>query len=69
MELTKPTMQTLYTVQGTVSGTFGGVPFSDTDFCVDVVTLKEFYCFYKSASVTVNCAGNQTTSCSNGACV
>ena len=35
--------------------------------CVDVVTLKEFYCFYKSANVTVSCAGNMTTQCSNGA--
>ncbi len=59
----------VYTVQGTASGTFGGVPFSDTDFCADSVNLLEFYCLYKSANVSVSCAGNLTTSCSNGACV
>ena len=60
----------VYGTQGTVSGSFGGVPFSDTDFCMDATTLKEFYCFYKSASTTVNCAGNSTaTQCVNGACV
>lgn len=60
----------VYSTQGTVSGSNGGVPFSDTDYCTDSITLKEFYCFYSSASQSVNCNnGNSTTQCLNGACV
>ena len=58
-----------YTVKGTVSGSFGGVPFNDTDFCVNSTNLVEFYCIvFKSQNVTHNCA-NITTQCVNGACV
>lgn len=59
------------TVKGTVSGSFGGVPFNNTDLCVDNVTLKEFYCsLYKSANLNVTCnLGNATTQCVSGACV
>ena len=56
-------------VQGTVSGSFGGTPFSQTDFCVDSTTLTEYYCNYNWASQNVNCALNTTTQCVNGACV
>ena len=60
----------VYTVQGTTSGSFGGTPFSGTDSCVDTVTLTEYYCNpYNLGSQNVNCAGNATTQCSNGACV
>lgn len=60
--------------QGTVSGDDESVPFSSTDVCADGVTLTEYYCGdvfqdYAPLSTSVNCAGNQTTSCSNGACV
>ncbi len=60
----------VYTVQGTTSGSFGGTPFSGTDFCVNSTTLNEYYCnFYKLGSVNVACNGNVTTQCLNGACV
>ena len=60
----------VYTVQGTTSGSFGGTPFNSTDSCVDSVTLTENYCNpYNLGSQNVNCAGNVTTQCSNGACV
>lgn len=60
----------VYTVQGITSGSFGGTPFNSTDSCVDSVTLTEYYCNpYNLGNQNVNCAGNQTTSCSNGACV
>ena len=60
----------VYTIQGTTSGSFGGTPFNSTDSCVDSVTLTEYYCNpYNLGSQNVNCAMNQTTSCTNGACV
>ena len=60
----------VYTVQGTTSGSFGGTPFSGTDSCVDTVTLTEYYCNpYNLGNQNVNCAGNTTTQCVNGACV
>jgi len=60
--------------QGTVSGDDESVPYSLTDFCVDTVTLTEYYCGtkaqdYAPLNTNINCAMNQTTSCSNGACV
>lgn len=58
------------TVQGTTSGSFGGTPFNSTDSCVDAVTLIEYYCSpYNLGSQNVSCVMNQTTSCSNGACI
>ena len=63
----------VYTIQGTTSGSFGGTPFSGTDFCVDITTLTEYYCNpYNLGSQNVNCVSNGsngTTQCSNGACV
>lgn len=60
----------VHLIQGTTSGSFGGTPFSETDYCIDIVTLKEFYCNpYNLGSQNVNCAVNMTIQCSNGACV
>ena len=61
-------------IQGTVSGDDESVPYSLTDFCVDAVTLTEHYCGIKAQdyaplNININCAMNQTTSCSNGACI
>jgi len=60
--------------QGTVSGDDDDVPFSSTDFCIDTTTLNEYYCGVKSQdydplSQSIDCGGNATGSCSNGACV
>ena len=60
--------------QGTVSGDDESVGFSNTDFCVDTTTLTEYHCGsfaqdYAPLSTSINCAANQTTSCTNGACV
>ena len=60
--------------QGTVSGDDESVPYSLTDFCVDTTTLTEYYCGtkvqdYAPLNININCAGNQTNSCVNGACV
>lgn len=59
----------VYTVQGTTSGSFGGTPFSGTDFCVDADTLTEYYCNpYNLGSENRDCV-NATAQCSNGACI
>lgn len=60
--------------QGTVSGDDESVSFSNTDFCANATTLTEYYCGnvaqdYAPLSTSINCVGNQTTSCSSGACV
>lgn len=61
-------------IQGTVSGDDESVPFSNTDFCLDATTLTEYHCGnkaqdYAPLSTNIDCVGNQTTSCSNGACI
>src|SRR3989344_1097059 len=60
--------------QGTVSGDDESVPYSLTDFCVDAVTLTEYYCGiviqdYAPLNTNINCVANVTTQCVNGACV
>ncbi len=64
------------TTRGTVSGDLLGSPYSKTDSCLNITNitnptnLVEYYCSGDLASyTTINCAGNTTTSCSNGACV
>ena len=61
-------------IQGTVSGDDESVPYSFTDSCLDVTNLTERYCGtrsqdYAPLSINLNCAGNATTQCVNGACV
>jgi len=60
----------VYGTQGAVSGSSGGMPYSHTDACLDSVTLNEFSCDFwsKPISNNVNCAGNFTGTCVNGAC-
>ncbi len=56
-------------VQGTVSGSFNGQPFSNTDSCITPTLLKELYCSGPLATnMTYNCVGNSTTQCLDGAC-
>ena len=58
------------TVQGTVSGSIGGVPYSHTDSCTGTNTtgIIENYCFAGNpASSSTNYGSG--TSCVNGACV
>ena len=60
-------------LKGTVSGEDNSVPFSNTDFCISSILLREYYCGGRSSDYDplaqdMNCTGN-TTSCSNGACV
>jgi len=53
---------------GTVSGFFGGSPYSNVDFCIDNTTLVEYYCSGNYAhSWNVSCTGNYT-GCASGAC-
>ena len=60
----------VYNTAGIVSGSFGGAPFSNSDTCLDSLTLKEYYCDpYKPQSLTTTCGGNITGQCVNGACV
>lgn len=64
----------VFGTQGTVSGDDESVSFSNTDFCIDSTTLKEYYCGaqwqdYVPLSTNFNCAGNVSTTCSNGACI
>ena len=56
-------------IQGTVSGSFGGIPFLGTDFCVDSATLTEYWCNNNMYSSYINCVSNTTNQCVNGACV
>jgi hypothetical protein len=57
-------------VQGTVSGDSGGEPYSYTDYCVDSLILKEYYCSGASpTSWDISCESNSSTTCLNGACV
>lgn len=62
----------VFDVQGTASGEDNSVPFSNTDFCLNSVTLRESYCGGKSSDYNAlsrdfNCSGNSTV-CVNGAC-
>ena len=59
-------------VQGTASGSFGGIPFSNPDICADSTTLTEYYCSpFTAISANINCvnATQGTTSCSSGVCI
>ncbi|MFH1770006.1 MAG: hypothetical protein ABH828_00440 [archaeon] len=60
-------------VQGIVSGYNNGFPYSKTDFCIGNSTTEvviEYYCNDNQwESYQYDCAGNQTTTCSNGACI
>ncbi len=57
--------------QGTVSGSTGGTPYSNTDFCLDLQNLKENWCDGNGQpqATNYNCGGNISISCVNGACV
>jgi hypothetical protein len=57
-------------LSGTVSGDFGGAPYSVEDYCSNT-TLTENYCAGSLAfSAPFECdTGNSTTICVNGACV
>lgn len=65
------------TTQGTVSGYYSEEWYSYDDYCVDSLTVKEYYCSgTQASSYDYYCpylgGGNQTNStwvCSNGACV
>jgi hypothetical protein len=58
------------TVKGTVSGYSGGDPYSDTDYCLTNMTVREYYCSGTEPLYSdYNCYTNMTTSCVNGACV
>ncbi|MBI3026984.1 hypothetical protein HYY70_02630 [Candidatus Woesearchaeota archaeon] len=62
----------VFGTQGTISGSTGGTPYSNTDFCIDSFNLREFYCGLvdQPASLDNFCGGdNVTVSCVNGACV
>ena len=63
----------VYTVQGTTSGYKDNAPYSNTDSCLDGVTLIERYCSgVNSVDVGVSCLSNSTngtTSCNTGRCV
>ena len=61
--------------RGTVSGEDDSVSFSNTDFCLDSITVREYVCTgkgndYDPSFIDVPCneTGN-ATSCSNGRCV
>ena len=65
----------IYT-QGTVSGSVAGIPYSETDFCLDVTMLREYYCAgagYRQRDVNCvippNATGTGSTMCDMGACV
>jgi len=62
--------------QGIISGSSGGVPYSNTDFCLDTVKLREFWCSGGTGGIPTstdyNCPVNNATGtggCLNGACV
>ncbi len=56
-------------IQGTVSGYNNELPYNYTDYCVDNVTLNEYFCSgTQCSSNQYNCAWNSTV-CVNGACV
>ncbi len=57
-------------VRGTVSGDFEGNSYSETDFCLDTTSVLEFYCSEDVAlNMTLECVGNATVTCLNGACI
>ncbi|HLD02665.1 MAG TPA: hypothetical protein VJC07_03135 [Candidatus Nanoarchaeia archaeon] len=71
---------TVQGTQGTVSGNYQGAPYSDTDSCLDSITLKEWRCVtvgsglgggLTGSSSNYNCNqinGTNYTSCVSGAC-
>lgn len=57
-------------IQGTVSGYLDEQNYSNTDFCISNITLKEYYCSGNHAySSDVPCTLNVSSGCLNGACV
>jgi hypothetical protein len=58
-------------IQGTASGSTGGNPYNHTDYCLDSVTLKEYYCTWVGNvdSYNMDCSLNATGTCVNGACI
>jgi len=62
----------VYTIKGTVSGLSNGVPYSYTDYCqaTNSTWILEYYCVGSDWDAQWHdCAGNVTTTCSDGACV
>jgi hypothetical protein len=58
-----------YYVQGTVSGTVSGYPFSYSDFCGTSQLLFEYYCSGRNMyTANVTCSWLNSTGCVNGAC-
>jgi hypothetical protein len=60
-----------YTVTGTVSGYYGGLPYNYTDFCNSTSVLTEYFCiaqYWKYSNITCGVNGTGTT-CSNGKCL
>jgi hypothetical protein len=59
-----------FNTQGTVYGSFGGVPFNVTDYCLDSTYISEYICSIGSpATYNTSCIWNATTQCVNGRCV
>ena len=56
-------------IQGIVSGYQNGDPYSDTDYCIDNTTLKEYFCSGTMPLDTDYPCSVNATHCYNGACV
>jgi hypothetical protein len=62
----------VYTVKGTVSGYYYGLPYSKTDLCNSTTMMTEYYCSGVSLNLQIwdcNNATYGTTQCTDGACI